>query len=285
MNRRTYRVWAPRARRVELHVGGDVVEMRREDRGWWRSDRVMRAGELYGYAIDRSAPLPDPRSEFQPSGIHGLSQCIDHDAFAWTDRAWQAAPLASALIYELHIGTFSEPGTYDGAIARLEHLVDLGVTHVELMPVAEFSGSRGWGYDGVDLFAPHHHYGDPDALKRLVDACHARGLAVLLDVVYNHLGPAGNYLDRFGPYFTDRYHTPWGPAVNLDGAGSDEVRRFLCDNALMWLRDYHFDGLRIDACTRSSTPRRRIFWSSSRWKSSVCTRCSGAGPCSSPKAI
>ena len=207
----------------------------------------MRAGDLYGYAVDGSAPMPDPRSAFQPSGIHGPSRCIDHRAFRWTDRAWQPPPLASAVIYELHIGTFSEPGTYDGAIAHLEHIADLGVTHVELMPVAEFSGSRGWGYDGVDLFAPHHAYGDPDALKRLVDACHARGLAVLLDVVYNHLGPAGNYLDRFGPYFTDRYHTPWGPAVNLDGAGSDEVRRFLCDNALMWLRDYHFDGLRIDA--------------------------------------
>ena len=247
MNARTYRVWAPRAQRLALHVGGEAVDMRREDRGWWRSDRVMRPGDRYGYAVDGSAPLPDPRSECQPSGIHGLSQCIDRDAFAWADGAWQPPPLASALIYELHIGTFSESGTFDGAIPHLEHLMDLGVTHVELMPVAECSGSHGWGYDGVDLFAPHHHYGDPDGLKRLVDACHARGLAVLLDVVYNHLGPAGNYLDRFGPYFTDRYHTPWGPAVNLDGAGSDEVRRFLCDNALMWLRDYHFDGLRIDS--------------------------------------
>jgi len=247
MNVRSYRVWAPHATSVDLHVGSDVVTMRPDTRGWWESDRRMRAGDLYGYAVDGSAPIPDPRSEYQPAGIHGLSQCIDHDAFAWTDAGWQAPPLASAVIYELHVGTFSDAGTFDGAVARLDHLVDLGVTHVELMPVAEFSGSRGWGYDGVDLFAPHHYYGEPDTLKRLVDECHRRRLAVLLDVVYNHLGPAGNYLDRFGPYFTERVRTPWGAAINLDGGGSDDVRRFLCDNALMWLRDYHFDGLRIDA--------------------------------------
>jgi maltooligosyltrehalose trehalohydrolase len=247
MNARTYRVWAPHANTVDLHVGPEIVRMRRDTRGWWESDRRMRLGDLYGYAVDGSAPLPDPRSEYQPAGIHGLSQVIDHNAFAWTDGGWQAPPLASALMYELHVGTFSDAGTFDGAVERLDHLVDLGATHVELMPVAEFSGSRGWGYDGVDLFAPHHCYGGPDGLKRFVDACHGRRLAVLLDVVYNHLGPAGNYLDRFGPYFTERYHTPWGPAINLDGPGSDAVRRFLCDNALMWLRDYHVDGLRIDA--------------------------------------
>ena len=155
--------------------------------------------------------------------------------------------LSSAIVYELHIGTFTSEGTFDSAVGRLEYLKQLGITHVELMPVAEFPGAWGWGYDGADLFAPHHAYGGPESLKRFVDACHAAGLAVLLDVVYNHLGPAGNYLSRFGPYFTTKYHTPWGPAVNLDGAGSSEVRRFFCDNALMWLRDYHFDGLRIDA--------------------------------------
>jgi maltooligosyltrehalose trehalohydrolase len=179
--------------------------------------------------------------------VHGLSQSIDHDAFAWSDAGWQPLPLSAGVIYELHIGTFSETGTFAGAIAKLPHLVALGITHVELMPVAEYSGGHGWGYDGVDLFAPHHAYGTPDDLKRLVNACHAHGLAVLLDVVYNHLGPAGNYLSRFGPYFTPRYHTPWGDAVNLDGAGSNEVRRFFCDNAVMWLRDYHIDGLRLDA--------------------------------------
>ena len=217
------------------------------DGGWWRADRKMTDGELYAYVVDGEGPWPDPRSMCQPTGVHGWSQCVDHNLFKWTDAEWQPPPLASALIYELHIGTFSEAGTFAGAIAKLPHLVDLGVTHLELMPVCEFSGSRGWGYDGVDLFAPHHAYGRPDDLKGLVDACHRSGLAVILDVVYNHFGPSGNYVGKFGPYFTHRYITPWGDAVNLDDAGSDEVRRFLCDNALMWLRDYHFDGLRLDA--------------------------------------
>jgi maltooligosyltrehalose trehalohydrolase len=179
--------------------------------------------------------------------VHGPSRVVAHDAFAWTDAGWQPPPLASAVLYELHVGTFTPAGTFDAVMDRLDHLVNLGVTHVELMPVHEFPGTRGWGYDGVDLYAPHHAYGGPAGLKRLVDACHARGLAVLLDVVYNHLGPAGNYLGRFAPYFTDRYQTPWGQAINCDGPDSDEVRRFLCDNALMWLRDYHVDGLRLDA--------------------------------------
>ena len=221
--------------------------MTRQDDGWWTSDRPMRDGERYAYVIDDEGPFPDPRSMFQPSGVHGWSQCVDHSRFAWTDRQWQPAPLASGIVYELHIGTFSESGTFAGAIAKLPHLVELGVTHLELMPICEFSGSRGWGYDGVDLFAPHHAYGRPDDLKRLVDACHAHGLAVILDVVYNHFGPSGSYVGRFGPYFTHRYNTPWGDAINLDDAGSDEVRRFFCDNALMWLRDYHVDGLRLDA--------------------------------------
>jgi maltooligosyltrehalose trehalohydrolase len=242
-----YRVWAPKAERLSLHVEGVNVRMRRIDRGWWTADRPMRHGDLYGYIVDDDGPFPDPRSAFQPSGVHGLSMCVDHALFTWSDHRWEPPPLAAAVIYELHVGTFSESATFEGAISRLPHLVELGVTHVELMPVAEFSGTRGWGYDGVDLFAPHHEYGRPDDLKRLIDACHGRGLAVILDVVYNHFGPSGNYVSRFGPYVTDRYKTPWGGAVNLDGAGSDEVRRFICDNAVMWLRDYHFDGLRIDA--------------------------------------
>ncbi|HLF48912.1 MAG TPA: malto-oligosyltrehalose trehalohydrolase, partial [Methylomirabilota bacterium] len=186
-------------------------------------------------------------SSWQPHGVHGPSRVVDHAAFPWSDQRWQPPPLAAGVIYELHVGTFTPEGTFASAIERLGHLADLGVTHVEVMPVAEFSGARGWGYDGVDLFAPHHAYGGPDGLKRLVDACHERGLAVLLDVVYNHLGPAGNYLGRFGPYFTDRYATPWGEAVNFDGRGSDEVRRFVFDNARAWLEDYHIDGLRVDA--------------------------------------
>ena len=168
-------------------------------------------------------------------------------AFEWTDQHWQARPLSSAVIYELHVGTFSPRGTFDGAIERLDHLVHLGVTHIELMPVAQFSGDWGWGYDGVDLYAPHSAYGEPDALKRLVNECHARGLAVILDVVYNHLGPSGNYLSKFAPYHTSRYATPWGDAVNFDGPRSGGVRQFFIENALMWLRDYHFDGLRVDA--------------------------------------
>ncbi len=243
------RVWAPAAHDVQLEIVGEHLAMTPTDRGWWTVDTPLaKPGADYAFIIDGAEPpLPDPRSQSQPNGVHGRSRIIDHAAFNWTDAGWNAAPLESAIVYELHIGTFTPPGTFDAAIDRLGHLIDLGVTHVELMPVAEFSGDRGWGYDGVDLFAPHHVYGGPDGLKRLVDACHARGLAVLIDVVYNHLGPSGNYLPRFGPYLTHHYSTPWGDAVNFDDRGSDEVRRLFCDNALMWMRDYHFDGTRIDA--------------------------------------
>jgi maltooligosyltrehalose trehalohydrolase len=243
-----FQVWAPNAKQVEVEVEGSRYQMRAGARGWWFAELDLAGANVdYAFALDGGDALPDPRSPWQPYGIHRPSRTLDHRAFTWTDQGWQAGPLSAAVIYELHIGTFTREGTFTAAIDKLEHLVQLGITHVELMPVAEFPGSRGWGYDGVDLYAPHHAYGGPDGLKRLVDACHARGLAVILDVVYNHLGPAGNYLGRFGPYFTDRYKTPWGQAINFDGPDSDEVRRFFCDNALMWLRDYHFDALRIDA--------------------------------------
>ena len=242
-----YCVWAPRARTLGLAVNGEHLELQRSANGWWCSSRDRRDGDRYGYIIDGEGPFPDPRSLSQPDGVHALSAHIDHAAFEWTDHHWQAPPLGSAVIYELHIGTFTDRGTFDAAIERLPYLVDLGVTHIEVMPVAEFPGNRGWGYDGVDLYAPHHAYGGPLGFKRFVDACHAHHLAVVLDVVYNHLGPSGNYLARYGPYFTNRYQTPWGEAVNFDDAKSDEVRRFFCDNALMWLRDYHVDGLRLDA--------------------------------------
>lgn len=217
------------------------------NQGWWSAD-VENAGPgtEYQFKVNGEA-LPDPRSAYQPKGPHGPSCVVDHSAFSWTDCKWQARPLSSAVVYEMHIGTFTPQGTFLSAMEKLDYLVHLGITHIQMMPVGEFSGSWGWGYDGVDLFAPHHCYGTPNNLKRLVNACHAKGLAVFLDVVYNHLGPSGNYLSRFGPYFTDGYRTPWGEAVNLDDAGSDEVRRFLADNALMWLRDYHMDGLRLDA--------------------------------------
>jgi maltooligosyltrehalose trehalohydrolase len=240
-------VWAPRAQTVQLALAESRAPMGAADGGWWHGTLPDDGQMDYGFIIDDSNPLPDPRSAFQPHGVHGLSRIVDHSAFQWTDRDWRPGGVDSAVIYELHVGTFSPEGTFDGAIPRLDHLVKLGITHVEIMPVAEFSGSRGWGYDGVDLYAPHHVYGGPDGLKRLVDACHSRGLAVILDVVYNHLGPAGNYLSQFGPYFSQRYATPWGEAVNFDGPGSDEVRRFFIDNGLMWLRDYHIDGLRLDA--------------------------------------
>ena len=244
---RPVRVWAPAAAHVALHVDGVESLMTREHDGWWSLRARLQHGSRYGFIVDGEGPLPDPRSPSQPDGVHGLSAYVDHARFRWTDDAWQAPPLAAAVVYEMHVGTFTDDGTFTAAIERLPHLVDLGITHLEIMPVAEFSGTRGWGYDGVDLFAPHHAYGNPEDLKAFVDACHRHRLAVILDVVYNHLGPAGNYLGKFGPYFTDRYHTPWGDAVNLDGPYSDEVRRFLCDNALMWLCDYHVDGLRIDA--------------------------------------
>jgi maltooligosyltrehalose trehalohydrolase len=244
----SFSVWAPKAKRVEVETRGERLRMTAAENGWWSTEPFSAQRDTdYAFVLDGGEPLPDPRSPWQPHGIKGPSRVVDHGEFPWTDRRWQAGPLSAAVLYEIHIGTFTPEGTFGAAIEKLDELVQLGITHVELMPIAEFSGSRGWGYDGADLYAPHHVYGGPEELKRLVDACHDRGLAVLLDVVYNHLGPAGNYLDRFGPYFTDRYATPWGRAINFDGSGSDEVRRFFCANALMWLRDYHFDGLRIDA--------------------------------------
>ncbi|HET7646085.1 MAG TPA: malto-oligosyltrehalose trehalohydrolase [Candidatus Limnocylindria bacterium] len=240
-------VWAPFAGRVELVVGDERHAMRRDAADWWHAEVELPPGTDYAFALDGGDALPDPRSPWQPAGVHGPSRTVDHAAFAWTDDGWRAPPLADGIIYEAHVGTFTERGTFESAIERLPELVDLGVTHLELLPVVEFSGDRGWGYDGVDLFAPHHAYGGPEGLKRLIDAAHAHGLAVLIDVVYNHLGPEGNYLSRFGPYFSDKYGTPWGDAVNLDERGSHEVRRFVVDNALLWLRDYHADGLRLDA--------------------------------------
>jgi malto-oligosyltrehalose trehalohydrolase len=240
-----FQVWAPAAEIVEVEAGGERHAMSPAARpGWWTAEAD---GADYGFVLDGDGPFPDPRSPWQPDGVHGLSRVYDHRRFGWTDGGWRGRPLAGGVLYELHIGTFTPEGTFDAAIGRLGHLVDLGVDTVQLMPVAAFPGRSGWGYDGVDLWAVHEPYGGPDGLKRFVDACHRRGLAVVLDVVYNHLGPSGNYLGHYGPYFTDAHKTPWGPAVNVDRAGSDEVRAFIIDNALMWLRDYHLDGLRLDA--------------------------------------
>src|SRR3954452_4809254 len=242
-----FRIWAPNADKLQLETNNERINLAKYARGWWTAPLQLEHGQDYSLSINDKAGLPDPRSPWQPNGVHAASRHVDHSRFQWTDDGWQSRPLSSAIIYELHTGTFTPQGTFDSAIDRLDYLVDLGVTHVELMPVASFLGNRGWGYDGVALDAPHQAYGGPDGLKRLVDACHARGLGVILDVVYNHLGPSGNYLPLFGPYFSQRHKTPWGDAINFDGPYSDEVRRYFCDNALMWLRDYHFDGLRLDA--------------------------------------
>jgi maltooligosyltrehalose trehalohydrolase len=243
-----FRVWAPAPQRVELVEGGRRHLMRSAERGWWEAEGVdAGAGMRYGFSLDGGAVRPDPRSLSQPDGVLGLSEVVHHSAHEWRDGSWRGVKLSGSVIYELHVGTFARPGSFDGVVEQLPHLVELGVDAVEIMPVAEFAGERGWGYDGVDLFAPHHAYGGPGGLKRLVDACHAAGLGVVLDVVYNHLGPVGNFLTEFGPYFSPRHNTEWGPALNFDGRGSDEVRRFIVDNALMWLRDYHVDGLRLDA--------------------------------------
>jgi malto-oligosyltrehalose trehalohydrolase len=243
-----FRVWAPEAAQAEVEVSGRRHPLAAGGApGWWETELpVPGHGTDYAFRLDGGDPLPDPRSPWQPSGPAGPSRTYDHSAFRWTDNGWRGGPLHGSLIYELHLGTFTPEGTLDAAIGRLDHLHDLGVDTVELMPVAAFPGRHGWGYDGISLWAVHEPYGGPDALKRFVDACHARRLAVLLDVVYNHVG-IGNRLAAFGPYFTDAHVTPWGPAVNLDQPGSDEVRAFLIGNALMWLRDYHLDGVRLDA--------------------------------------
>ena len=245
-----FEVWAPNATKLAVELDGEAIPMQGPDKhGCWRLEVEDAApGMDYGYLIDEETKAyPDPRSQWQPRGVHYLSRIYDEAAFAWGDASFRSKPLASSVIYELHIGTFTQEGTLDAAISKLDHLVDLGVTHIELMPVAAFAGDRGWGYDGVAFFAVHECYGGPDALKRFVNAAHTKGLSVLLDVVYNHFGPVGNYTGKFGPYLVDYHHTGWGGAVNLHGAESDQVRRFFCDNALMWLRDFHLDGLRLDA--------------------------------------
>ncbi len=246
-------VWAPAARSVAVELNGQRHQLSRAQRGYWILEEPRPvAGDRYLFSVDGGPWRPDPRSRWQPDGVHAASCWVQPRSGPAADAdpagsSFRAAALARAVIYELHVGTFTAAGTFDAAIARLDYLSKLGVSHVELLPVAAASGARGWGYDGVALFAVYEAYGGPAGLHRFVEACHARGLAVLMDVVYNHLGPEGNYLGEFGPYFTDAYKTPWGSAINLDGPGSDEVRCFFFDNALMWLSDYGCDGLRIDA--------------------------------------
>ncbi|MEV0890265.1 malto-oligosyltrehalose trehalohydrolase [Promicromonospora sp. NPDC050262] len=243
------RVWAPFASRVDLVLPAtDATEpMAADVGGWWAASRSLPPGTDYAFSLDGGPPRPDPRSPWQPAGVHGPSRTFDARAYSWSDDGWAGRDVRGAVVYELHVGTFTPEGTLDAAVGRLDHLADLGVDMVELMPLAAFGGRHGWGYDGVALWAVHEPYGGPAALQRFVDAAHARGLAVCLDVVDNHLGPSGNYLGEFGPYFTDQHQTPWGAAVNLDGDGSAEVRAFVVEKALRWFRDFHVDALRLDA--------------------------------------
>ncbi|GLY95910.1 malto-oligosyltrehalose trehalohydrolase [Actinoplanes sp. NBRC 103695] len=244
-----FEVWAPEKDAVQVLVAGSRRPMERDDDGWWRLD-VPEAGPGTDYAYvlpDDDTPLPDPRSLWQPEGVHGPSRVYDHSSFDWSDGAWTGRQLPGSVLYEMHVGTFTPEGTFDAAIERLDHLVDLGVDLVELLPVNSFNGEYNWGYDGVCWFAPHEAYGGPDALKRFVDAAHGKGLGVLLDVVYNHFGPSGAYAPRFAPYLHTAASNPWGAAVNLDGPLSDGVRRYIVDSMIGWLRDYHVDGLRLDA--------------------------------------
>ncbi|HEY3505546.1 MAG TPA: malto-oligosyltrehalose trehalohydrolase [Actinocatenispora sp.] len=251
-----FEVWAPATDRVRLRLGSAEHELAAGDDGWWRVEiGDVEPGADYAYLLgDDDEPLPDPRSRRQPAGVHGPSRVYEQDAFAWTDRDWTGRALPGSVVYEMHVGTFTPGATFDAAIGRLDHLVSLGVDMVEVLPVNAFNGVRNWGYDGVLWYAVHEPYGGPDGLKRFVDACHARGLGVVLDVVYNHLGPSGNYLPRFGPYLKQGRNT-WGELVNLDGPDSDPVRAYIIDNALMWLRDYHVDALRLDAVHALSDTR------------------------------
>lgn len=242
-------VWAPQMQRVEVRIVSpkERVISLRQDKGYHQASvEKVEPGSLYFYRLDGQKERPDPASRFQPQDVHGPSQVVDPD-FPWQDKSWLGLPLQDYILYELHVGTFTPAGTLEAIIAHLDELQNLGITAVELMPVAQFPGNRNWGYDGVFPFAVQNSYGGPAGLKKLVNACHQQGLAVVLDVVYNHLGPEGNYLRDFGPYFTDRYQTPWGQAINFDGPHSNEVRRFFIENALYWIREFHIDALRLDA--------------------------------------
>jgi maltooligosyltrehalose trehalohydrolase len=250
-----FSVWAPKSRQVEVALTRDGIAeshplMAGPDGVHRGTVRRVPTGSDYTYRLDGGPDRPDPVSRWLPKGVHGPTRVVDPAAFHWSDAGWRGLETADLVIYELHVGTFTPAGTFDGAIERLPSLRELGVTALELMPVAEFPGGRNWGYDGVSLYAVQSTYGGPNGLKRLVDAAHRAGLAVLLDVVYNHLGPEGNYVGEYGPYFSDRYRTAWGPGFDLDGPDSDEVRRYLVDNAVYWVTEYHIDGLRLDAADR-----------------------------------
>jgi maltooligosyltrehalose trehalohydrolase len=241
-------VWSPTAEQVTIVFDKEQIELNKEDFGYWRTQsNQLKRGDRYRFLLNQKDKYPDPASLSQPDGVHESSEAIDLKKFHWTDTHWNNLPLEDYIIYELHTGTFTPEGTFAAIEEKLNHLVSLGVTAIEIMPVAQFPGTRNWGYDGVFPFAVQNSYGGAEGLQHLVNACHQKGLAVILDVVYNHLGPEGNYLGVFGPYFTNKYKTPWGNAINFDDAWCDGVRRYFIENALMWFRDFHIDALRLDA--------------------------------------
>lgn len=255
-------VWAPLLKDVVVRIISPeerTIPMNKDEWGHWRVvAEGLFAGTLYFYGSEGYVDRPDPASHFQPQGVHGPSQVLDHSTFEWDDAHWSGIPLEEMIIYELHVGTFTPEGTFEAIIPRLDDLCDLGINAINIMPITQFPGERNWGYDGLYPFAVHNSYGGPEGLKKLVNTCHRFGLAVILDVVYNHLGPEGNYLGVFGPYFTEKYKTPWGLAINFDDAYSDGVRNFFIENALCWFRNYHIDALRLDAihaiCDMSAKP-------------------------------
>lgn len=248
-DRTTIGIWAPKSKQVRILIEDkEKIELNNAGFGFWRveTDKI-KAGSFYKVILDDGQALPDPASRFQPHGVHGHSQVVDLKKFVWSDEQWRNPALENYLIYELHVGTFTPQGTFDAIRDKLDHLLELGINAIEIMPVAQFPGERNWGYDGVFPFAVQASYGGPYALQEMVNACHKRGIAVILDVVYNHLGPEGNYVASYGPFFTDKYHTPWGKAINVDDAYCDGVRQFILENMLMWFRDFHIDALRLDA--------------------------------------
>ena len=246
-----FTVWAPEKKQMKLHVVAPFeqeFDMQKNEEGYFSIDVETKEKQLrYFFKPEGQNDFPDPASQFQPDGVHKASQTVDHTYFKWNDGNWKNMPIQEMVIYELHVGTFTPEGTFEAIIPRLDELKEIGINALEIMPVAQFPGNRNWGYDGVYPYAVQNSYGGPEALKKLVDACHQKGIAVILDVVYNHLGPEGNYFSQFGPYFTKRYHTPWGDAINFDDAWSDGVREYFSNNIIYWLEHYHIDALRCDA--------------------------------------
>lgn len=242
-------VWAPQKEHVQVIIKDkETVPLQKSSHGYWEGEvEGVQPGSYYKYKLNNDKEFPDPASRSQPEGVHSWSQVLAPDSFLWEDSSWKGLPLSEMILYELHVGTFTSEGTFEAVIDKLDHLLDLGINTIEILPISQFPGDRNWGYDGVYPYAAQHSYGGPRGLKNMIDACHKKGIAVILDAVYNHMGPEGNYLREFGPYFTEKYHTPWGAALNFDDKHSDEVRNFFLENAMMWLEEFHFDGLRLDA--------------------------------------